>query len=308
MDTRRRLGIPFRKMRRFFAASLPTLAIAGIIFHADFRDIGATARLTVRNTFGGTDRKDFILETTGNGAAILDYDGDGRDDIFIANGRRLKSEEAPPQLYHNEGGGRFRNVAKQAGLTYAGWGQGVCVGDYDNDGHPDLLLTFYGHNVLYRNRGDGTFENVTEKARLPVAGVRYGSGCSFIDFDRDGYLDLFIANYVDLDLEKTPHPGQGEFCEWKSIPVMCGPRGLPQAHNVLYHNNRDGTFSDVSESAHFLKRGGRYSLGLVAAVFENEGCPNIYVACDMPPSLLSHNRHDGTFEERGMEAGVAFNF
>jgi enediyne biosynthesis protein E4 len=306
--------IPFRKMRRFFAiwvyscSFMASLVIAGIIFHADFRDISASAGLTVRNTFGGTDRKDFILETTGNGAAIFDYDGDGRDDIFIANGRRLKSEEAPPQLYHNEGAGHFRNVAKQAGLTRAGWGQGVCVGDYDNDGRPDLLLTFYGHNVLYRNRGDGTFEDVTEKARLPISGVRYGSGCSFVDYDRDGYLDLFVANYVDLDLEKTPRPGQGEFCEWKSIPVMCGPRGLPQAHNALYHNNRDGTFSDVSESANILKPGGRYGLGVVAADFDNDGWPDIYIACDMTPSLLFHNRHDGTFEERGMEAGVAFNF
>jgi enediyne biosynthesis protein E4 len=310
MDIRRRWAIPFRKMRRFFAAALPalTIAIAGLIFHADFRDIAASAGLSVRNTFGGAERKDFILETTGNGAAIFDYDSDGRDDIFIANGRRLQAEGQPPQLYHNEGAGHFRNVAKQAGLTRAGWGQGVCVGDYDNDGRPDLLLTFYGHNVLYRNRGDGSFEDATEKARLPVAGVRYGSGCSFVDYDRDGYLDLFVANYVDLDLEKTPHPGQGEFCEWKSIPVMCGPRGLPQAHNVLYHNNKDGTFTDVSESAGILKPGGRYGLGVVAADFDNDGWPDIYVACDMTPSLLFHNRHDGTFEERGMEAGVAFNF
>jgi len=299
--------ISFRKMRRFFAIfALPVIAAS--VFHADFRDIATACGLTAKNIFGGAARKDFILETTGNGAAIFDYDGDGRDDIFIANGRQLNSAGAPAQLYHNEGAGHFRDLAKQAGLTRTGWEQGVCAGDYDNDGRPDLLVTFYGHNVLYHNRGGGTFEDATEKARLPVAGVRYGSGCSFVDYDRDGYLDLFVANYVDLDLEKTPHPGQGEFCEWKSIPVMCGPRGLPKAVNALYHNNRDGTFTDVSESAGILKPGGRYGLGVVGADFDNDGWPDIYVACDMTPSLLFRNRHDGTFEERGMEAGVAFNF
>jgi len=301
------LSIPFRKMRCFFASV--ALAVGAVtVFHADFRDIASTAGLTAQNTFGGAARKDFILESTGNGAAIFDYDGDGRDDIFIANGRKLQGEGQPPQLYHNEGGAHFRNVAAAAGLTKTGWGQGVCVGDYDNDGHPDLLITFYGHNVLYRNRGDGTFEDVTQKTKLPVTGIRYGSGCSFLDYDRDGYLDLFVANYLDLDLTKTPHPGQGEFCEWESIPVFCGPRGLPKAHNALYHNNRDGTFTDVSESAGILKPGARYGLGVAAADFDNDGWPDIYVACDQTPSLLFHNRHDGTFEERGMEAGVAFNF
>ena len=278
-------------------------------FQADFKDIAASSGLSATNVFGGLTHKDYILETTGNGAAIFDYDGDGRDDVLIVNGRSLDSKaEAPSQLYHNEGNGKFRDVAARAGLTKTGWGQGVCVGDYDNDGKPDFLITYYGHNVLYRNRGDGTFEDATEKAHLPVSGIRYGSGCSFVDYDRDGYLDLFVANYVDLDLEKTPKPGQSDFCEWKSIPVMCGPRGLPKAHNVLYHNNRDGTFSDVSEAAGILKPGGRYGLGVVAADFDNDGWPDIYVACDMTPSLLFHNLHNGTFEERGAEAGVAFNF
>jgi enediyne biosynthesis protein E4 len=286
-----------------FAATQPP--IASFLF----RDVAQTAGLTVKNVFGGLDRKDYILETTGNGVAIFDYDGDGRNDIFIANGTRLNSTTlSPPQLYHNEGNGHFRDVADAAGLTQTGWGQGVCVGDFDNDGHPDLFLTYYGHNILYRNRGDGTFEDITAKAKLPTAGIRYGSGCSFVDYDRDGYLDLVVANYVDLDLEKTPRPGQSDFCQWKSIPVMCGPRGLPKAHNVLYHNNRDGTFTDVSEAAGFLKPGGRYSLGVVAADFDNDGWPDIYIACDMTPSLYFHNLHNGTFEERGAEAGVAFNF
>ena len=277
----------------------------------EFRDIAPLAGLTQPNVYGGLDRKDYILETTGNGAAIFDYDGDGRNDIFIANGTRLNAPpgaRAFPQLYHNEGNGRFKDVAQSAGFAPAGWQQGVCVGDYDNDGHPDLLVTAFGSNTLYRNRGDGTFEDVTAKAHLPLTGIRYGSGCSFVDYDRDGYLDLFIANYVDLDLAATPHPGQGDYCVWKGIPVMCGPRGLPLAHNVLYHNNRDGTFTDVSEKAGILKPGGRYGLGVVAADFDNDGWPDIYVACDMTPSLLFHNLHDGTFEERGAEAGVAFNF
>jgi hypothetical protein len=299
-----------RRTLAIFLTTLISLTSAQVYrYKLNFADVAIESGLDVKNVFGGPDRKDYILETTGNGVAIFDYDGDGRNDIFITNGTRLNSNApSPPQLYHNEGKGHFKNVAAAAGFNFTGWGQGVCVGDFDNDGHPDLLVTYYGHNVLYRNRGDGTFEDVTEKAHLPPTGVRFGSGCSFVDYDRDGYLDLVVANYVDLDLDKTPHPGQSDFCSWKNIPVMCGPRGLPKAHNVLYHNNRDGTFTDVSEAAGFLKPGGRYSLAVVAADFDNDGWPDIYVACDMTPSLYFHNLHNGTFEERGAEAGVAFNF
>jgi enediyne biosynthesis protein E4 len=279
-------------------------------WNLSYIDLAPKAGLTGKNVYGGLHRKDYILETTGNGVAIFDYDGDGNDDIFFANGTVLErnSEGGRPQLYHNDGNGHFTDVAAKAGLTQVGWAQGVCVGDYNNDGHPDLLVTYYGHNVLYRNRGDGSFEDATANAGLPVTGVRYGSGCSFVDYDRDGYLDLFIANYVDLDLAATPRPGQSGFCEWKGLAVMCGPRGLPLAHNVLYHNNGKGSFTDVSEKAGILKPGGRYALGVASADFDNDGWPDIYVACDMTPSLLFHNRHDGTFEERGVEAGVAYNF
>ena len=302
------------KFPAVLALSFLLLVAAGaatVGFKADFHDIAAASGVTGKNVYGGLLRKDYILETTGNGAAIFDYDGDGRNDIFIANGTHLDGQPGKPglpQLYHNDGNGHFTDVAARAGLKQEGWGQGVCVGDYDNDGHPDLLLTYYGHNVLYRNRGDGTFEDVTAKAHLPVTGTRYGSGCSFVDYDRDGKLDLFVANYVNLDLNKTPRPGQSGFCEWKGIPVMCGPRGLPLAQNILYHNNGDGTFTDVSQQAGILKPGGRYSLGVVSADFDNDGWPDIYVACDMTPSLLFHNLHNGTFEERGVEAGVAYNF
>lgn len=275
-------------------------------------DIAAQSGLTIANTFGGRDRKDYILETTGNGVAIFDYDGDGANDIFIVNGTTFdRTAKTPPrtaQLYHNDGKGHFTDVSRSAGFTVEGWGQAVCVGDYNNDGKPDLLVTYYGHNILYKNLGNGKFADATAEAKLPVSGVRFGSGCSFTDYDRDGYLDLVVANYVDLDLAKTPKPGDNQNCEWKGIPVMCGPRGLPLGRNVLYHNNGDGTFSDVSEKAGILKPGGRYSLGVVTADFDNDGWPDIYIACDMTPSLYFRNNHDGTFAERGVEAGVAYNF
>lgn len=275
-------------------------------------DVAEPAGLTVPNTFGGRLKKDYILETTGNGVAIFDFDGDGRNDIFIANGTTL---EGPPaagasysQLYRNDGEGRFTEVAGQAGLTRQGWAQAVCVGDYDNDGRPDLLITYYGHNALYKNIGNGKFTDVTAAAGLPVTGIRWGAGCSFLDYDRDGRLDIFVSNYVDLDLAKTPKPGENPNCVWKGLPVMCGPRGLPAGRNALYHNNGDGTFTDVSEKAGILKPGGRYGLGVIAADFDNDGWPDIYVACDMTPSLLYRNRGNGIFEERGVEAGVAYNF
>ncbi len=274
-------------------------------------DVAAQAGLNLPNTFGGKDSKTYILESTGNGAAIFDYDGDGANDILIVNGTTLEGGGTPPrtvQLYRNDGHGRFTDVSRQAGFTVEGWGQGVCVGDYNNDGKPDLLITYYGHNRLYKNLGNGRFADVTAEAHLPVTGIRFGAGCSFVDYDRDGWLDLFVANYLELDLAKTPKPGQDPACNWKGLPVWCGPHGLTPATNVLYHNNRDGTFSDVSAAAGILKPGARYGLGVAAADFDGDGWPDIYVACDQTPSLFYRNRHDGTFEERGAAAGVAYNF
>src|SRR4051812_32150794 len=298
-----------------FRLAAGVLACLSLLLLADntptlrFVDIAAQSGLTIPNTFGGKDRKDYIIEGTGTGAAIFDYNGDGANDVFIANGT-VFTPGAPPthsQLYRNDGKGNFTEVGRQAGFTRTGWAQATCVGDFDNDGKPDLLVTYYGPNSLYRNRGDGTFADVTKTAGLPVTGTRWGSGCAFVDYDRDGYLDIFIANYVDLDLDKTPKPGSSQNCKWKGMVVMCGPRGLPPARNALYHNNRDGTFTDVSEKAGILAPGGRYALGVVVADFDNDGWPDIYVACDQTPSLLYRNQHDGTFEERGDAAGVAYN-
>jgi hypothetical protein len=275
-------------------------------------DIANDSGLTASNTFGAKAAKQFILETTGNGAAILDLDGDGWNDIFLVNGTLL-SHPGPgrpllPQLYRNDGKGHFRDVAKDAGFTKEGWGQAVCAGDYDNDGRTDLLVTYYGHNNLYRNLGNGKFADVTKQAGLPVTATYWGAGCTFLDFDRDGHLDFFVSSYVDLDLSTAPKPGANPYCQWKGVNVVCGPRGLPAPVNTLYRNNGDGTFRDVSLAAGIRKPGGRYGLGAVAADFDNDGWPDIYVACDMTPSLLYHNLHDGTFEERGVEAGVAYNY
>jgi hypothetical protein len=251
-------------MRRAAASLLGAVILWAAGGRIRFTDAAAEAGLNLVNTYGGAARKDYILETTGNGVAVFDYDGDGRNDLFFVNGTTLQPRSgAPPatlQLYHNDGAGRFSDVSRKAGFTAEGWGQGVCAGDYDNDGRTDLLVTYYGHNVLFRNLGDGAFRDVTAQAGLPVTGTRYGSGCSFFDYDRDGRLDLFVANYVDLDLKKTPKPG------------------------------------------------GRYGLGVASADFDNDGWPDVYVACDMTPSLLYRNRRDGTFEESGVPAGVAYNF
>jgi hypothetical protein len=298
--------LKFQSFGHFFVSAGLISAVLCAQQVVSFVDIATEVGIDARNTFGGVERKDYILETTGNGVAVIDLDGNGNDEVLLLNGTRLEGSEAVPALYRNGGQGKLELV-QDSGLQVVGWAQGVCGGDYDNDGKTDLLITYYGHNRLYRNLGGLKFENVSAKAGLPVSGVRYGSGCTFLDYDRDGRLDLFVANYVNLDLEKTPKPGKGEFCVWKEIPVMCGPRGLPLAMNVLYHQDANGRFRDVSAAAGILKSGGRYSLQAVSADFDNDGWPDMYVACDMTPSLLFRNRGNGTFEERGEEAGVAFN-
>lgn len=276
----------------------------------NFVDVAGSWGFQASTTYGDPARNTYILESTGNGAAIFDFDGDGRNDVLITNGTKLDAEpDRGPGLllYRNEGAGRFREVAASAGLKAVGWAQGACASDFDNDGDTDVAVTFYGYNRLFRNEG-GRFEDVTRSAALPVSGTRWGAGCAWTDYDRDGFVDLFVSNYVDLDLSKAPKPGQNSDCIWKGMPVVCGPVGLPKARNILYRNRGDGTFEDVSAKAGILKPGGRYGLGVAAADFNGDGWPDIYVACDQTPGLLYENRKDGTFVERAVEAGVAYNF
>src|SRR6266571_6683711 len=212
---------------------------------AHFTDTAHQAGLTTPVIFGGENTKEYIIETTGTGVAIFDYDSDGWPDIFVVNGatlEQLPSGKSPTShLYHNNHDGTFTDVTAKAGLIHAGWGQGVCVGDYDNDGFDDLFVTYFGKNVLYHNNGNGAFTDVSEKAGVAGNGKRWNTGCSFVDYDRDGKLDLFVANYIDLDLKTAPVPESGP-CLYKGVMVACGPPGLPGSKNILYHNNRDGTF------------------------------------------------------------------
>lgn len=277
---------------------------------AHFIDIGEKAGLTATTIFGGVDTKKYIIETTGPGVAIFDYDNDGWPDIFIVNGTTLEGfppDKAPTNhLYHNNHDGTFTDVTARAGLAATGWGQGVCVGDYDNDGWEDLYVTYYGKNRLYHN-DHGVFTEVGEKAGVAGSGTAWGTGCAFVDYNRDGRLDLFVANYVDFNLRTTPAPGEGTACTWKGIPVMCGPRGLPGSKNILYENRGDGTFTDVTTKAHIDRTNGHFAFSVSTFDFDDDGWPDIYVACDSTPSILYHNNHDGTFTDVAVMAGVAFN-
>src|SRR5262249_41728593 len=247
---------------------------------------------------------------TGNGAAIVDLDNDGRPDIFLAGGVRLDglapSEKPGSRLYLNQGDGTFRDVTATSGLGQAGWAQGVCAGDYDNDGLTDLFVTQFGHNNLYRKVGGGRFEDVTEKAGLPVTGERWGTGCAFLDYDRDGYLDLFVANYVEFSLEKAKLPGANPFCFWKGLRVFCGPRGFPGGQSVLYHNNQGRSFTDVTRKAGITTTDLYYGLSVVSADFDDDWWPDVYVACDSTPSMLYRNNHDGTFTDIAVSHGAAY--
>jgi enediyne biosynthesis protein E4 len=272
-------------------------------------DIAVQAGLDFRHLSGDPLDKKFLLEATGAGVAIFDYDRDGLPDVFLVNGDRWKSlgDTARPtsRLYRNLGHLRFKDVTEEAGVSSHGWGQGVCVGDYDNDGNEDLFVTYYGHNVLYHNDGSGHFADVTEKVGLPVTGTRWSTGCSFFDYDRDGYLDIAVANYVSFDPKTTPEAGNA--CVFKGLPVVCGPRGLPGGRNILYRNLGNGTFKDVSEESHFAKPSGYYCFSTIAGDFDGDGWPDMFLACDSTPNILLRNNRDGTFTDIGFEAGVAFN-
>src|SRR5689334_8796973 len=278
---------------------------------AHFTDMAAKAGVSAPVVFGGENTKKYIIETTGTGVAIFDYDNDGWPDIFIVNGTRLEGSapgKAPAShLYHNNHDGSFRDVTEKAGLTHTGWGQGVCVGDYDNDGFEDLYVTYYGKNVLYHNNGNGTFSDVSEKAGVAGNGKNWGTGCAFVDYDRDGKLDLMAANYVDYDSATAFAPGDKPSCMWKGVPVMCGPRGLPWAKNILYHNLGNGAFEDVTKKANIDKTNGHYAFSVSTLDYDDDGWPDIFVACDSTASILYHNNHDGTFTDVAVVSGAAFN-
>src|SRR6266404_3034792 len=232
---------------------------------ANFTDIAEKAGLTMQEIFGGVETKKYIIETTGTGVAIFDYDNDGWPDIFLVNGTTLAGFPAGQgptnHLYRNNHDGTFSDVTAKAGLNATGWGQGVCVGDYDNDGWEDLYVTYYGKNRLFHNQ-NGVFTEVAEKAGVAGSGKAWGTGCAWVDYDRDGHLDLMIANYVDFDLATAPAPGERPSCMWKGVPVMCGPRGLASAKNILYHNRADGTFEDVTTKAHIDRTDGHYAFSV----------------------------------------------
>jgi len=273
-----------------------------------FTDVAQSAGLTHPMFYGIPETVTYIVEEMGGGCAFFDYDNDGWMDIFILGGRRL--EDIPPgasnRLYKNNRDGTFTDVTEKAGLWDAGWAVGVCVGDYDNDGFEDLFVTYYGHNKLYHNNGDGTFADVTAKAGLLQPGTRYGSGCTFFDYNRDGHLDLFVSNYVDIDLATLAKPSLDiPTCNYENVPVACGPKGLKAPFHALYRNNGDGTFTDVSKESGILSFRGSYGLTAVSFDADEDGWPDLFVACDTTPSLLLLNNHDGTFREDGLMRGVA---
>ncbi len=282
---------------------------SGLPYGAHFVDVGATAGLVHPTIYGGTERKDYILETIGCGCAFFDYDNDGWLDIFILSGTRIGAElhDVSNRLYRNNRDGTFSDVTREAGLWSLGWASGVCIGDYNNDGHEDLFLTQWGQNKLYRNNGNGTFTDITKEAGLLRSGPPlWGSGCTFTDYNRDGHLDLFFTTYVGFDFEHAPKPSVETNCNFKGVPVNCGPRGLPYGRHFFYRNNGDGTFTDVTGPSGLGRVKQTYGLNAVAADFDNDGWPDIYVACDSTPSVLFMNNHDGTFREEAVQRGAAF--
>ena len=274
----------------------------------NFLNVARESGLNAKTIYGGEHKNKYLLETTGCGVAFYDYDNDGWLDIFLVNGTRLEGfpagSEPTSHLFRNNRDGTFTDVTVRAGVAHSGWGQGVCVGDYDNDGWDDLYVTYFGKNVLYHNNGDGTFTDVSQKAGVAGKGTRWNTGCAFVDYDRDGRLDLFVANYIDLDLATAPVPESGP-CLYKSVMVACGPPGLQGGKNILYHNNGDGTFTDVSEASGILSATGTYGLGVLTADFDNDGWPDIYVANDSTASVLYQNKKNGKFQDVAVEAGCA---
>ena len=274
----------------------------------NFVNIAKESGLNAKFIYGGEHKNKYLLETTGCGVAFYDYDNDGWLDIFFVNGTRLEGfpagQEPINRLFKNNRDGTFTDVTLKAGLAHSGWGQGVCIGDYDNDGYEDLFVAYFGKNVLYHNNGNGTFTDVSEKAGVAGSPKRWSTGCAFVDYDRDGKLDLFVANYIDMDLATAPVPESGP-CLYKGIMVACGPPGMNGGKNILYHNNGDGTFTDVSEKCGILDSNGTYGLGVLTADFDNDGWPDIFVANDSTASALYQNQKNGKFLDIALDAGCA---
>jgi enediyne biosynthesis protein E4 len=273
-----------------------------------FTDVAEQAGLTQAIVYGPTGEVPYIIESMGGGCAFFDFDNDGWIDIFILGGRLLDSVPSGSgnRLYRNNRDGTFTDVTAKSGLGDPGWANGVCVGDYNNDGFEDLFLTYYGHNRLYRNNGDGTFIDVTTRAGLLHSGDRFGTGCTFLDYDRDGHLDLFVANYVEFDLATAPKPSiHIATCSYQGVAVYCGPRGLPIPTHALYRNNGDGTFTDVSKASGIAALKTSYGLTAVSLDVDEDGWPDIMVAADSTPSLLFMNNRDGTFREEALVRGLA---
>jgi hypothetical protein len=272
-----------------------------------FVDVTHAAKIDFHLTCGSHEKL-YIVETQCGGAAAFDYDNDGWMDILLVDGSTVEDYRAgkchPPRLYHNNHDGTFTDVSAKSGLNFCGWGYGVAIGDYDNDGWEDIYITGFNHSALYRNNHDGTFTDVTAKAGVANAD-RWGTSAAFGDYDNDGNLDLYMANYVDVDMNNLPKFGNGLFCQYRGIPVNCGPRGLKGARDRLYHNNGDGTFTDVTEKLG-IDTQSYYGLGVLWLDYDKDGCLDLYVANDSSPSLLYHNDCKGGFTEVGAESGVAY--
>ena len=311
-----------RRAERLAACAL-ALAIATGAWASDpapwkvrFVDIAPRAGLVHRTLYGGEEEKRFIIETNGSGVAWIDADDDGWIDALVPGGTRLveggrredpavAEDGSTTRLYRNDRDGTFTDITATSGLGGTRWASGVCVGDYDNDGLTDLLLTAFGRNELFRRTAPGRFEDVTARAGLPAGGTRWGSGCSFLDYDRDGRLDLFVANYLLFDLDTAPEPGQGVNCLWKGLPVNCGPKGLPTDTNLLYHNEGDGTFRDVSDVSGIAAVRNRYPMTALALDVDEDGWVDLYVASDSTAAILYRNNRDGTFTDVGIPSGAA---
>lgn len=301
----------FMILHRITTAGLPGFLAIVLAFAPDqsapalqFVNVARQAGITAKTIYGGAKNNKFQLENVGSGSAFFDFDQDGWLDIFQVNGTRLEGFTTDPptnHLYRNNHDGTFTDVTDKAGLRRTGWGQAVCVGDYDNDGWDDLFVTYYGEAVLYRNLGNGTFTDLTRKAGLSSKD-RWNSGAAFFDYDKDGNLDLFVANYINFDLKKA----KPLLCPYRGVMASCGHLGMPGGVNLLYHNNGDGTFTDVSEKAGITKTSGTYGLGVLVADFNNDSWPDVYVADDMAASALYRNNQNGTFTDIASEAGCAF--